>query len=81
MNRSQSFEFAAKTVEDAVDEGLRQLGLSRDQIDVEVIEEGSRGILGIGATDALVRIKPRTESEGDEAQTEEGPAMSEAMAF
>jgi len=80
MNRSQSFEVAAKTVEDAVDEGLRQLGLSRDQIDVEVIEEGSRGILGIGATDALVRIKPRTEPEGDEAQTEEGPAASEEMA-
>jgi len=80
MNRSQSFEFAAKSVEDAVDEGLRQLGLSRDQIDVEVIEEGSRGILGIGATDALVRIKPRTEPEGDEARTEEGPAVSEAMA-
>ncbi len=80
MNRSQSFEFAAKSVEDAVDEGLRQLGLSRDQIDVEVIEEGSRGILGIGATDALVRIKPLTEPEGDEAQTEEGPAVSEAMA-
>ena len=80
MNRSQSSEFTAKSVEDAVDDGLRQLGLSRDQIDVEVLEEGSRGILGIGATDALVRITPRTEPEGDEVQIGDPPAVSEATA-
>ncbi len=78
MNRSQSYEFAAKSVEDAVDDGLRQLGLSREQIDVEVLEEGSRGILGIGATDALVRITPRPEPEGGEEQTGDTPAASEA---
>ncbi len=78
MNRSQGYDFAAKSVEDAVDDGLRQLGLSREQIDVEVLEEGSRGILGIGATDALVRITPRTESEEDEVQVGDGPAASEA---
>jgi spoIIIJ-associated protein len=78
MNRSQSYEFAAKSVEDAVNDGLGQLGLSREQIDVEVLEEGSRGILGIGATDALVRITPRTEPEGDEVQIGDSPAASEA---
>ena len=77
MNRSQSNEFAAKSVEDAVNDGLRQLGLSREQIDVEVLEEGSRGILGIGATDALVRITPRTESEVEEVQIGDSPAASE----
>ena len=78
MNRSQSYEFAAKSVEDAVNDGLGQLGLSREQIDVEVLEEGSRGILGIGATDALVRITPRTEAEGDEVQIGDSQAASEA---
>ena len=79
MNRSQSYEFAAKSVEDAVDDGLRQLGLSREQIDVEVVEEGSRGILGIGATDALVRITPRKKPEGDEIQIGERSAASESV--
>lgn len=78
MNKSQSYEFTAKSVEDAVDDGLRQLGLSREQIDVEVIEEGSRGILGIGATDALVRITPRTKTEEDGVEIGEGPVASEA---
>ena len=79
MNRSQSYEFAAKSVEDAVDDGLRQLGLSREQIDVEVVEEGSRGILGIGATDALVRITPRKKPEGDEIQIGERSAASKSV--
>ena len=56
MKRGQSNEYAAKTVEDAVDEGLRQLGVSREEVNIEVLDEGSRGILGIGASDALVRL-------------------------
>ena len=56
MKRGQSYEYAAKTVEDAVDEGLRQLGVSREEVNIEVLDEGSRGILGIGASDAQVRL-------------------------
>ena len=59
MNEGQSYEYSAKTVEAAVNEGLRQLGVSREEIEIEVINEGSRGILGIGASDALVRLTRR----------------------
>ena len=59
MTKTQSRDFTAKTVQAAVDEGLHQLGLSRDQIEVEVLHEGSRGILGIGATDVIVRLTTR----------------------
>ena len=62
MKNGQSYEYTAKTVEAAVEEGLRDMGVSRDQIEIEVLQEGSRGILGIGATDAQVRLKPRAES-------------------
>ena len=68
MNEGQSYEYNAKTVEAAVDEGLRQLGVSREEIEIEVINEGSRGILGIGASDALVRLTRRDTDEPPEAQ-------------
>ena len=61
MNEGQSYDYRAKTVEEAVKEGLRQLGVSRDEIEIEVVDEGSRGILGIGASDAHVRLKRRVE--------------------
>ncbi|MXZ20057.1 MAG: KH domain-containing protein [Caldilineaceae bacterium SB0665_bin_25] len=68
MNEGQSYEYNAKTVEAAVDEGLRQLGVSREEIEIEVINEGSRGILGIGASDALVRLTRRDADEPTEAR-------------
>ncbi len=71
MKNGQSKEYTAKSVEAAVEEGLRDMGVSRDQIEVEVIQEGSRGILGIGATDAQVRLKPKEESAEAEVQQQE----------
>ena len=52
-------EFRGKTVETAVSAGLAALRLTRDQVDIEVIRPGSRGVLGIGAEDAVVRLTPR----------------------
>ena len=51
--------FTGKTVEDAVAEGLRSLGLTQDQVEVEVISRGSRGLFGIGSEPAQVRLTPR----------------------
>ncbi len=50
--------FSGKNVEAAIEAGLAALGLRRDQVEVEVIHPGSRGLLGIGAQDARVRLIP-----------------------
>lgn len=63
----QSHEFSAKSVEAAIEEGLRQLGAGRDQVDVEVLHEGSRGLLGIGSTNAKVRMSLRSAPKQAEA--------------
>lgn len=55
----ESIEVRAKTVENAIREGLHRLGLTREQVEVEILSEGSRGILGFGAEDARVRLTPR----------------------
>lgn len=49
-------EFSAKTVEEAIDIALAQLGVTQDEVNIEVINKGSRGILGFGSEPALVRV-------------------------
>jgi spoIIIJ-associated protein len=65
-NQARSIEASGSDVQAAIRAGLAQLGLTRDQAEVEVIQEPSRGVLGIGARDAIVRlteIRPRPEVE------------------
>ena len=51
-------EISAKTVDDAINEGLIRLGTTRDKMDVEVLEKESSGFLGfIGRHDAKIRVR------------------------
>jgi len=50
-------EKTAKTVDEAVDLALKELGITRDKAEIVVIDEGSKGILGIiGARPARVKV-------------------------
>jgi spoIIIJ-associated protein len=55
-----SREFSGKTVEEAIAQGLAALGLARDAVKIDVVREASRGVLGFGGDDALVRLSPMT---------------------
>jgi spoIIIJ-associated protein len=44
------------TVNEAISLALQKLGKTRDQVEVEVLQEGKKGFLGFGARDAVVRI-------------------------
>jgi spoIIIJ-associated protein len=48
-----------KTVQAAIDKGLLDLGLRRDQVEVDVIEKGSSGFLGFGAKIAVVVVREK----------------------
>ncbi len=61
---SKSIVKSAKTVEAAVELALQELGLTRDKVSVEVVDEGARGLFGIGAKDAVVRVEPKLDLEG-----------------
>lgn len=52
-------EVTAKTVDDAITEGLIKLGTTSDKVETEIIEKGSSGFLGIGSKPAIVRIKKK----------------------
>lgn len=52
-------EFSGKTIEEAIAKGLAALNATRDQVDIEIVREGSRGILGLRSEDAIVRLTRR----------------------
>lgn len=46
------------SVEKAIQKGLRQLGLPQDQVFVEIISEGKKGLFGFGQKNAEVELTP-----------------------
>jgi len=51
-----TLEIIAPSVEEAVQKGLTELGIPEDAVEVEVLDEGSRGFLKLGSRDARVRL-------------------------
>ena len=50
-------EKSGKTEDEALAAALRELGLDRDDVSVEIIERAKSGFLGIGACPAVVRVE------------------------
>lgn len=63
----QSLVRSAKTVEEAIELATLELGVGRDEIEIDVISQGRSGILGIGAEDARVRVRRITDGDGSAA--------------
>lgn len=79
----RDFEATGASVEEAIDKGLAQLGVKRNEVIVEVVDEGSTGFLGIGGKDAVVRLKvlgrPKFEVQSAEPVTADvAPDIEEA---
>lgn len=60
----KSIERSARTVEDAIAEALEELQASREDVEIEVLDEGARAFLGIiGGKQARVRVTVRDRRE------------------
>lgn len=58
--------FTGKTVEEAVESGLISLGITRDEAEITIIDEGKKGIFGLGGTKAKVKVEKRA-TDGERA--------------
>jgi spoIIIJ-associated protein len=74
MNERTTLEKIAPTVEEAVAEGLAELNLAAEDVAVEVLDNGSRGLFGVGGRQARIRL---TLKGAEPAGAEAGAAVPE----
>ena len=55
--------YTGKTVDDAIEAGLKALGIEKDQAEITVVEEASKGFLGLGSRPAKVLVTKKMNDE------------------
>lgn len=74
MNEKPTLEIIATTVEEALAQGLAQLGLPAEAVSMEVLDSGTKGLFGLGGRQVRVRLTIKTDEE--EASSEATPPAS-----
>lgn len=59
-------EVIAPSVDEAVEKGLQELGLTADDVEIEVLDEGKKGLLGLGSRQARIALKIKPAAEKSE---------------
>jgi len=75
----RTVEFYGKNVDAAIAKGLEQLGLTREQVEVKVLDEGSHGVFGLFAKMARVALTADLPEETAAPKAEEKAAVPTAM--
>ena len=57
---ANAIEKEGKTISEAVVNACEELGVSKEEVEIEVIREDSKGVLGIGSKNAIVRVEVKT---------------------
>ena len=76
----KSIEKSAKTEEMAIAAALEELGLTRDDVNVEILERAKSGFLGIGASPAVVKVSYEAPDEVAEPVAQPEPEVPAAPA-
>lgn len=74
MNQKTTLEIIAPTVEEAIAQGLAQLGLTADAVSVEVLDAGNKGLFGLGKPQVRVRLTVNPVGGAVAVETEPVPA-------
>jgi spoIIIJ-associated protein len=74
-----SLEVIAPSVEEAIDQGVTELGIDPDELEIEILDEGSKGLLGLGSRQARVRLTIKEEKPpSEEVAVDISPPVSVA---
>jgi spoIIIJ-associated protein len=81
MNERPTLEKIAPTVDEAIAAGLAELQLNEGDVDVEILDNGSRGLFGVGSRQARVRLTVKTAAAEEEAalQSENIPVKTKTL--
>lgn len=75
----ESVEVSAKSVDEAIDIALQDLGLKRSQVTIEVLTAGKPGVFGFGGEQARVRVTAIEGAEARQVDEYEEEAMPEEL--
>ena len=70
-----TLEVIAPSVDEAVARGVEQLGVPREMVNVDILDEGSKGFLGIGGRQVRIRLTLKA-VEAEPAAPVSAPAAS-----
>lgn len=80
-------EYTGKTVNDLITDACQDLGVTSDRLDYVVVDEGSSGFLGLGAKNAVIKARIKSEEavkaevnevvKAEAVKSEEAPAVKE----
>jgi spoIIIJ-associated protein len=56
MERRRSVEASGNTIEEAIEKALAELGASREEVEIQILSQGGRRLLGLGTLEARVRV-------------------------
>lgn len=79
MEHRATLEVIAPSVDEAIDKGVSELGVDETQVDVEVLDEGSSGLLGIGSRQARVRLTVKSTQREKRQPVELSPSEAENL--
>jgi spoIIIJ-associated protein len=78
MNERTTLEIIAPTVEEALAQGLSQLGLTADAVSVEVLDAGNKGLFGLGKPQVRVRLTVNGPQDSKAEDVKPAPVKKEA---
>ena len=55
----RTIEASGKTIDEAIFNGLKELEVSIDEVEIDIVQHETKGILGIGAKPAIVKLTER----------------------
>jgi len=62
-DKRTNLEIIAPTVDEAIEKGLDDLGLPSNAVEIEILDEGGKGLFGIGSRQARVRLTIKSETD------------------
>ncbi|MGB7874389.1 MAG: RNA-binding cell elongation regulator Jag/EloR [Anaerolineales bacterium] len=74
MNEKPTLEIIAPTVEEALAQGLAQLGLPAEAVSMEVLDAGTKGLFGLGGRQVRVRLTVKSDQDTASSEPTSPPA-------
>jgi spoIIIJ-associated protein len=78
MNANRTnLEIIAPSIEEAIEEGLSKLGVPEEDVEIEILDEGTKGLFGLGSRQARIRLTVAVNDETDHFETKPDESVGE----